>query len=681
MTSRRLKPPPFFQFLVALLLSAVAPFAVSVQAAQAAQTEQSPGAWTPELALQVKRVGAVVPSPDGQLVVYQVGTAVMEEETSEWRTHVHLARADGSESRQLTQGEHSATSPTWSPDGRWIAFASARSEKRNIWRIPIDGGEAQQVTDVEGSVGAFQWSPDGRQFAFTMTDPPNEEDKRRERELDDARVIDADIKMTRLYVVDMDAASNGRGGRAVTGGDFSVGGDFDWSPDGRTIVFTHAPTPAADDGYTLGDLAIVDIETGSLTRLATSGAREFSPKFSRDGEWIAYRKSDDPVTWAFRSLVHVIAPEGTGERALHATFDEQPNIVGWSADDSRILVSETHGTISRLSALPVDGGAPVAVSPDDVMVSGVTLNASGSHLGFVSQSPSRPPEAFVSTSASITPVQVSHAQTISTPPMGETEVVRWTSDDGTPVEGLLTYPVGYSEGQRVPLLVVIHGGPTGVFTRSFIGSGGAYPIAAFTGRGFAVLRANPRGSSGYGAEFRYANYGDWGGGDYRDIMTGVDAMIERGVADADRLGVMGWSYGGYMTSWVISQTDRFKAASVGAGIPNLMSFAGTADVPGFVPDYFGGEFWEVPEAWQEHSALFNIGGATTPTLIQHGEEDRRVPVSQAYELRNALKRQDVDVTMVVYPRQPHGIQEPKLLLDAMRWNVNWFDRWVMGRIP
>jgi dipeptidyl aminopeptidase/acylaminoacyl peptidase len=676
MISHRSTPAP-----VALLFIAFAAVGAPAAHAQGAGSAQSPGEWTPELALQVKRVGGVIPSPDGQLVAYQVGTAVMEEETSEWRTHIHLASADGSGSLQLTQGESSATSPAWSPDGRWIAFASARSERRNIWRIPVDGGEAQQVTDVEGSVGAFQWSPDGRRFAFTMTDPPTEEDKRRERELDDARVIDADPKMTRLYVLDIGAESDERGGRAITGGDLSVGGDFDWSPDGRQIAFTHAPTPGADDGYTLGDLAIVDVESGNLTSLATSGAREFSPEFSRDGEWIAFRKSDDPVTWAFRSVVHVIAPDGTGERALHATFDEQPNIVGWSADDSRILVSETQGTVSRLSALPVNGGAPEDLSPGDLMVSGATLNFSGTYLGFVSETPDNPPEAFASAAASWAPVQVSHAQTISSPPMGRTEVVQWTSDDGMAVEGLLTYPVGYQDGQRVPLLVVIHGGPTGVFTRSFIGSRGAYPIAAFTGRGFAVLRANPRGSSGYGREFRYANYGDWGGGDYRDIMTGVDAMIERGIADEDRLGVMGWSYGGYMTSWVLSQTNRFKAASVGAGIPNLMSFTGTADVPGFVPDYFGGEFWEVPEAWQEHSALFNIGGATTPTLIQHGEEDRRVPVSQAYELRNALSRQGVDVTMVVYPRQPHGIQEPKLQLDAMRRNLNWFDRWVMGRIP
>jgi dipeptidyl aminopeptidase/acylaminoacyl peptidase len=243
----------------------------------------------------------------------------------------------------------------------------------------------------------------------------------------------------------------------------------------------------------------------------------------------------------------------------------------------------------------------------------------------------------------------------------------------------LTYPAGYLAGRRVPLLVVIHGGPAGVFIRSFIGAPSPYPVAAFASRGYAVLRCNERGSSGYGRAFRHANYKDWGGGDYQDILSGVDALVAKGVADPDRMGVMGWSYGGYMTSWVITQTKRFKAASVGAGVTNLMSFTGTADIPSFIPDYFGGEYWDTFDTWRARSAMFNVKGVTTPTLIQHGESDRRVPISQGYELYNALKRQGVTTRMVVYPRQPHGIQEPKLMLDAMTRNLEWFDHYVLGR--
>jgi dipeptidyl aminopeptidase/acylaminoacyl peptidase len=215
---------------------------------------------------------------------------------------------------------------------------------------------------------------------------------------------------------------------------------------------------------------------------------------------------------------------------------------------------------------------------------------------------------------------------------------------------------------------------TGVFQQNFIGGRGVYPLATFAARGYAILRPNPRGSSGYGKDFRYANEKDWGGADYQDLMSGVDKVIEMGVADANRLGVMGWSYGGFMTSWIVTQTKRFKAASAGAPVTNLMSFNGTADIPSFIPDYFGGQSWENIEIYQKHSPMFNVKGVTTPTLIQHGEADIRVPISQGYEFYNALKAQNVPTRMIVLPRQPHGPNEPKMQLAAMQSNLDWFEK-------
>jgi dipeptidyl aminopeptidase/acylaminoacyl peptidase len=331
--------------------------------------------------------------------------------------------------------------------------------------------------------------------------------------------------------------------------------------------------------------------------------------------------------------------------------------------------------------LPVSGAAPTFVSPDGLMVDGPSLDASGTRVGFSSQAPDRAPEPFSAPLARFTPAQAAKVQQVPAFAYGRTEVLTWKSPDGTPVEGLVTYPVGYQAGAKVPLLVVVHGGPAGVFVQSYTGSASPYPVAGFAARGYAVLRVNPRGSSGYGYAFRTANFRDWGKGDYQDIQSGVDALIAKGVVDADRMGVMGWSYGGYMTSWTITQTDRFKAASVGAGVTNLMSFQGTADIPGFLPDYFGGEFWDADGAarFQGHSAMFHVDRVKTPTLIQHGEQDLRVPTSQGYELYGALKRRKVPVTMVTYPRTPHGIQEPKLMLDAMSRNLAWFDEWVLGK--
>jgi dipeptidyl aminopeptidase/acylaminoacyl peptidase len=671
---------------------ACAVFVLSSGAGLLRGDEAAGGKWTPDYAFRVKRVGTVRVSPDGSRVAYVVGTAVMDGEKSEWLSQVHVARSDGSGALQLTRGEKSATAPEWSPDGRWIAFLSARGPQKDgkdpkagLWRVPVDGGEAEVLTEEKSAISALRWSPDGTLLAFTMTDPPTDDEEKADKEKRDARVLDDALKMTRLYVVPVERNAEGkRPVRKLTAGAFSVGNlsgpaSFAWSPDGRSIAFSHQPTPHIND-WPASDLSLVEVATGSVRPLAATRAAESEPRFSPDGRLVAYDVTDDPPTWRGRSRVAVVAAGGGTPRLLAVTRDEQPNLLGWTRD-GRLLIGETLRTVNRLFILPVDGGAPVELGGPDAMVDGPALNAAGTHLGFTSQAPDQAPEAYVARVESFAPVQVSRVQDLPAVPLGRTEAVTWKAPDGREVEGLVTYPVGYQAATRVPLLVVLHGGPTGVFVRSFVGSPSPYPVAGFATRGYAVLRVNPRGSSGYGAEFRHANASDWGGGDSKDLMSGVDKVIAMGVADPDRLGVMGWSYGGYMTSWVITQTKRFKAASVGAAVTNLMSFTGVTDIPSFVPDYFGGDYWDRFDAWRTHSAMFNVKGVTTPALIQHGEADVRVPISQGYEFYNALKRQGVTTKMTVYPRQPHGFTEPKMTLDAAKANVEWFDRFVLGRTP
>jgi dipeptidyl aminopeptidase/acylaminoacyl peptidase len=298
-------------------------------------------------------------------------------------------------------------------------------------------------------------------------------------------------------------------------------------------------------------------------------------------------------------------------------------------------------------------------------------------VGFAYDTPNQAPEAYCLALGSQTASQVSRANAdLPKLPLGETKVIEWKGKDGRAIEGLLTYPVGYESGKTYPLVLNIHGGPTGVFAEGFIGRSAIYPIAAFAARGYAVLRPNPRGSGGYGKEFRFANMADWGGMDYYDDLAGVDRVIAMGVADPNRLGVMGWSYGGFMTSWMITQTNRFKAAAVGAGVTDLWSFTGTSDIPGFLPDYFGGDPWDQFEAFQKHSAMTYVKNVKTPALILHGEADVRVPTSQGYEFYNALKRQGVTTKMVVYPRTPHGPREPKFVVDIAQRNLDWMDKYV-----
>lgn len=637
-------------------------------------------AWTPELAMKVKGVGNVRVSPDGARVLFTVSESVMTADKSEYLTQIWTALTDGSESYQLTFGDKSSSNPDWSPDGRWIAFTSSRSGKNNLYIMRTSGGEAEMITEVKSGVGGFAWSPDGRWIAFTMSDPPTPDEEKNNKGRDDSRWIDENVKMSHLYVVPVAKDEAGkREVRQLTKGNFTVGsgigsGGFDWSPDGRSIVFTQTKSPVAND-WTTADVSVVDVASGAIKALAATAAAESSFGYSPDGAWIALTISDSPATWAFRNRIHLIPASGGAPRALPATFDEQPNLIGWAADGKRLYFSETRGTTSAVSAIHVETGAITDLEKGRALYGGISLNRARTAFGLTMQDNATAAEAHVARADRFAPVRVSGVNAaLPKLPLGKMEVVRWKSRDGMEIEGILNYPVDYKAGARVPLLLVVHGGPTGVFTQNFAAGPNLYPTAVFNARGYAVLRGNPRGSSGYGQKFRYANYKDWGGGDYQDLMTGVDHVISMGVADPNRLGVMGWSYGGFMTSWTITQTNRFKAASIGAAVTNLMSFTGTADIPGFIPDYMGAQFWDDLDVYRRHSAMFNIKSARTPSLIQHCEGDLRVPISQGYELYNALKQQGVPVRMLVLPRQAHGPTEPKMMLKVMQTNVEWFDK-------
>jgi dipeptidyl aminopeptidase/acylaminoacyl peptidase len=637
--------------------------------------------WTPELEMKVKTVGAVRVSPDGKKVVYTVSSTVMTSEKSDYVSQVWIANTDGSDAVQLTYAEKTSDNPRWSPDSRMIVFNSGRSGKNNLYLLRLVGGEAEQLTDVKSSVGNFAWSPDGSKIAFVMREAPTDDEEKVNKGKDDWRWMDENVKLNRLHVINLEKDANCKREPRQLGVDGNIQGDFDWSPDGKSIVVTRTKMPKADY-WTTSDLLVVDVASGVAKTLVATTASESAPAYSPDGKWISFVLSDDPPRWAGYNRIAVISAGGGSPRLLSETFDAQPGLIDWSVDGKRIYYSETRGTMTRLAALDVGSGAITEVNKGNEVIGGASMNHSGTMLGFTLQAPDRAPEAFVSSVGGFAPVQVSRANAdLPKLPVGKTEVVKWKSADGLEVEGLLTYPVGYKPGTKVPLLLVIHGGPAGVFTQSFIAGRGVYPIASFAARGFAVLRPNPRGSSGYGQKFRFANIKDWGGGDYKDLMSGVDHVVGMGVADPERLGVMGWSYGGFMTSWVITQTHRFKAASVGAAVTNLMSFIGTADIPSFIPDYFEGQPWENLEIYRTHSAMFNAKGVKTPTLIQHGEADERVPISQGYEFYNALKVQNVPVRMIVLPRMPHGLTEPKMALKSKQTNLEWFEKYLNVSAP
>ena len=633
--------------------------------------------WDPELQLKVKAVGAPRVSPDGSRLVYTVNDAVMTPDRSEFVSQIWMANIATKQNMQLTFGDKTSTNPKWSPDGKWLAFVSNRKDNRNnLYRLSIDGGEAEPLTELKTNVTDFDWSPDGRYIAYTTTDPKTEEEEKNDKGRNDFRWVDENLKMSRLYVIPVEKDANGkREPRKLTTENYNVG-DFDWSADGSRIAFSHTKTPGAND-WTTADVSIVEVANGNVTVLANTPAAEDSPVYSPDGKSIALTVTDNPPTWATRATIQIFPANGGQPKVLLASYDEQPNVAGWSADGKKVYFSEAKGTGTQIYVIDVATNHIDEIKHDTAVLNAISLNRGGTTFGFTRQTSDTPADAWVASVNDFKPLQISHANAdLKLPALGRTEVIRWKAKDGKDIEGLLTYPVGYQQGQRVPLILNVHGGPTGVFQQTFIGGRGVYPLATFAARGYAILRSNPRGSSGYGTEFRRANMKDWGGSDYQDLMSGVDKVVEMGVADPDKLGVMGWSYGGFMTTWIVTQTKRFKAASAGAPVTNLMSFNGTADIPAFVPNYFGGQFWEALDLYQKHSPIFNVKSVITPTMIQQGDADVRVPISQGYEFYNALKVQGVPTRMLVLPRQPHGPNEPKMQLAAMKANLEWFDKYI-----
>jgi dipeptidyl aminopeptidase/acylaminoacyl peptidase len=637
---------------------------------------EAPAVWTPEYSLNVQTVGQVVPSPDGKWVAWTQTKPVAEGDQSEQISQIYVADIGASRRFALTRGARGAGAPEWSPDGRYIYFTSARSGKNNVYRVLIEGGEAEQVTDTKGAVGVFHVSPDGKWVAFTSYEPSPESEKAK-KEKRDFRVVDADPQNQILYTVPAEADENGkRAQKKLCDAKYHVA-SFDWSPDSKSIALDHTPAPLADNWVRSG-LAEVSVDDGKVRELVSKGAPSV-PKYSPNGRYLAFELAGDPPRWPGDVKIALLSRNDGSVRTLNATPDESPNLLGWSGDSGKLFFTEAHHTHTTLYGMSVDGPpAPIYEPAKGTISGGAAINRSGSTIGLAWESPTDPPEAFVmKLSGGAKPEQVSKANTeLPRLPLGETKVIRWKGKDGLDMEGLLTYPVGYQPGKKVPLILNIHGGPAGVFSENFIGRLAPYPIATFAARGYAVLRPNPRGSSGYGKKFRFANVGDWGGMDYEDDMAGVDKVIEMGVADPDRMAVMGWSYGGFMTSWVVGHTNRFKAAAVGAGVTDLFSFNGTADIPGFLPDYFGGEPWEQYDAFSKHSPISYVQNVKTPTLILHGEADERVPTSQGYEFYHALRNRGVTTKMAVYPRTPHGPREPKFILDIAQRHLDWVDEYV-----
>ena len=632
-----------------------------------------------EKILEYRALSSVEVAPDGQRVVFVATLADLKENTM--NSDLWLVEFASGRSFQLTRGPKRDNAPRWSPDGQRIAFLSNRDGKKtNIWLIAPEGGEAWPATAFKKlSVSAFEWLPDGRGFLFLAADPPSKEEEKNKKEKTDPILVEKNYKYGRLYRIGLDEKEPTK----LTEEDYHVTG-FSVSPDGAWAVFSAQPTPPLVPGFVDSDLKLVNLKTGAVHDLVSTPGLDLAPKFSPDGEWIAYVSSAGHDNWNGNTYLHVVRPDGTGLRNVSQAFDERiGGFFGgakWSPDGQWLYFNSLQGAPVRVFRVNVASGQYQVVSAHDRQkaVSSFDLGPQGRFLTLALSDPQTPAEVYRLALEGGTLEKLTSVNAAFDATAPATELMRYRSNDGLDLEGLVVKPRDFQEGKRYPLLVVIHGGPAGVFVWGFTPRRGAYPIHAFAAQGYVLFMPNPRGSGGYGERFRRANLRDWGYGDYRDIMRGVDLLIQRGVADPERLGVMGWSYGGFMTSWIVTQTDRFQAASIGAPVTNTFSFYGTTDIPGFMEAYFGGRPWEDSQNYMRHMAMNFVGNAKTPSLIQHGQDDRRVPLSQGEEFYRGLKKAGVTAEMVIYPRQPHGIREPRLMKDALERNLRWFNKWLLG---
>jgi len=512
-----------------------------------------------------------------------------------------------------------------------------------------------EVEDVLAlsSVSDPQISPDGRYVAYVVTERDDEEN-----------LNDSDI-----WIV---AAEGGEPIRLT----YHKGTDDSpqWAPNSSKLAFSGRPSPALRTSRH-GNVYVTEGAGGEINQVTTMPGGE-SPVAWTEAHGLLV-SGTGRLSGIYNRKLWKVLLSGGNPVPLTDGLDEHAGYV--AITDDVLFVEVANRTGRGLYGIGLEYGKAERLTDGARFYRSCTATKDGSKVAFLADSGSEPTNVYVSGTESLVPKRLTDLNPrMGELLLGEQRVMRWPSRaDGEEIEGVLTLPVGYQEGERVPLLLVIHGGPSGVSSVRFPPRRGAYPIQVFAGKGYAVLQPNYRGSTGYGERFRGLNRGDISGRDWVDIDSGVDAMIERGIADPDRLGIMGWSFGGHHTYWGITQTDRYKAASAGAGANDLISMYSQTDLPEFYHTYLGPKPWEDFDLYEERSAYRNVAKVATPLLIQVGEKDESVPAEQSIQFYEAVKSiGKVETELVIYPGQPHGVRDPRLVRDLMMRNVEWFTRWI-----
>jgi dipeptidyl aminopeptidase/acylaminoacyl peptidase len=636
--------------------------------------------------LSLKRAGSPEISPDGRMVAYTVRETNWDENAFE--TQIWMADVASGSTYRLTNAKKSSQSPAWKPDGSQLAFVSDRTDKRQIYLIDPRGGEAQPLTALEDGVGSFAWSPDGKSIAYTATEPKSAAIKERDKKYGEFQIVEQDYRMSHLFVIDVATRATKR----LTGGGTFTVGSFQWSPDSTRIAFDHRANPSPGSSGT-ADISIVSVADADIRPLVTDEAPETSPFWSPDGTRVAFETTTARPVYSYMNRVIATVPStGGAPTVLTAAFDEDPNIVAWKADG--IFFSANQKALAQLYRVNATTKVISQLSPSDAAVySNFSLTPDAKSCAYLRADWRTMADVYVNTLG--TDPSSLPSKRFDPPMRGKKltdmnaqtsgwvtsslEVVSWKSQDGTTIEGVLHKPAGFNPSQKYPLLVVIHGGPTGV-SRAIPFTSATYPIDVWVPRGVLVLEPNYRGSAGYGEKFRSLNVRNLGIGDAWDVLSGIDSLIAKGFVDPSKVGTMGWSQGGYISAFLATHdAARFKAISVGAGISDWMTYYVNTDIHPFTRHYLKSTPWDDPDIYAKTSPITYIKQAKTPTLIQHGATDQRVPLPNAFELYQGLLDNKVPAKLIVYQGFGgigHGPSKPKSYRATMEHNLEWFDQYL-----
>jgi dipeptidyl aminopeptidase/acylaminoacyl peptidase len=642
----------------------------------AAQSSGAPRPMSIVDLLNVPRLADPQLSPDGREVIYTLGEA-------DWKSgrrisHIWRVGVDGGQPVQLTNGADGENAPRWSPDGKMIAFTAKRGEAESaqIYLLADDGGEARQLTTHASAVSEPRWSADGATIYFTAPEPKTAEDKEREKAKDDVYAFDENYKQVHLWK----AFVGTKGEARITTGDFSVT-SYELSDDGRKIVLHRAPTPLLGSSPE-GEVWVMNADGSGAVQVTKNAVPETGARISPDNTRVLFVSGSNARFESYYNGRLFVAPASGGAARVVIGDSEAYDVdrAAWSKDGTSIYFLANLGVHEELFVVPAAGGKPRQITDGKHNIG--AWSKSGDRWVFTLSDSANAGDVWMLGAADAAPRQVTHVFDYIKRDfkLGRQEAIQWKGADGATVEGILTYPSDYAPGQKYPLAVITHGGPQA--SDKYAIGGTSDELQVLAGKGYAVLQPNYRGSTGYGDPFLRDMIGHYFKNAHLDVMTGVDEVIRRGVADPDKLVKMGWSGGGHMTNKIVTFTDRFKAAASGAGAANWVSMYAQSDIRFQRTPWFGGTPWQKDapiDVYWNNSPLKDVANVKTPTIFFVGEKDPRVPMPQSIEMHRALKSNGVPTHLYIAPREPHGWAELRHQLFKMNAEIEWFEKYATKR--